>query len=183
MAALVAVALAQATDRTPLLAAILADRYGRLPVLLGAVAALALGHGVAAAGGALVAPMLTPNARQLLLALALIFAGVSAPFPGRSPDRLAGWRLGALATSFLGLVIMAFGDSAQFITAAAAARSPVPPLAAVGATLGSLAVVVPAAMLGEAGWQRLPLRRLRLAIAGLLLVTGTILALGALSLV
>ena len=93
MAAVVAAALAQIGDRPAWLAAILADRY-RAPVLVTAMAALALlGAGlVAALAGALLAPRLTPEARQLFLALALLFQGAGAAFPVKAPT---GWSDGA----------------------------------------------------------------------------------------
>ncbi|MGI4949256.1 MAG: hypothetical protein ACRYHC_11310, partial [Janthinobacterium lividum] len=73
-----------------------------------------------------------------------------------------------------------------FLAAAFAARSAGvasgPWLAAVGATLGSLAVVAPAALLGEAGWRRLPLGAMRWGSGGVLLLAGIMLGLSALRL-
>ena len=184
MAALVAAAAAQVGDRTAWLVAILSDRWHK-PGLVIAMAALGLlvASGIAAAGGALLAPMIAPNAKLLLLALALLLQGAGGFLPAKMPDRLEGWRIGAAATNFLGILILAFGDGVQFIVAALAARSPVPALAAIGATLGSLAVIAPAAMLGEAAWLRLPLRGIRMAIAAVFLLIGAVLALSALGLV
>ena len=136
-----------------------------------------------AVAGALLAPMLAPNAKQLMLALAILLQGGGALFPVKAPERLETWRIGALATSILGLFILAFGDGVQFIVVTLAARSPVPALAAVGATIGSLAVVGPAALMGEAAWTRLPLRGLRIAIGVVFLMAGAILGLGAVALI
>ncbi len=183
MAALVAAAGAQIGDRTAWLAAILSDRWRR-PWLVIACAALALAvaGGLAAAAGALLAPLIAPEAKLLLLALALLLQGGGGLLTARMPDRLEGWRIGAAATSVLGILILAFGDGVQFIVAALAARSPVPAFAAVGATLGSLAVIAPAAILGEAAWLRLPLRRLRIAIGAVFVAVGAALGLSALGL-
>jgi putative Ca2+/H+ antiporter (TMEM165/GDT1 family) len=180
MAALVAAALAQVGDRTAWLAAILSDRY-RKPrlVILAAALALLLAGSLAVAGGITVAPLLTPNARQLMLALALILQGGGALLPVKAPDPLRGWRTGAIATTMLGLFILAFGDGIQLIVAALALRSAVPMLAAVGATIGSLVVIVPAAMMGEATWRRGPLARLRTGIGLIFVVLGVILGLSA----
>ena len=184
MAALVAAALAGIGDRPPWLAAILADRYRAPGLVLAAVAlALAAAGGMAATAGALLARQLTPEARRLLLALALILQGAGAAWRVKPPDRLVGWRLGALGTSFAGLFILCFGDGLQFVVAALAARSPVPALAAVGATLGGLAAVAPAALLGERAWLRLPLVTARRVIGALFLLAGVVLALGALRLI
>ena len=184
MAALVAAALAQIGDRPAWLAAILSDRY-RAPGRVIAAAALALLAAglLAALAGSLLAPRLTPEAKQLFLALALLFQSAGAVFPVRPPERLAGWRLGALPTSLLGLFILAFGDGVQFIVLALAARATLPWLAAIGATLGSLAVIGPAALLGEAQWAALPLATLRRIIGALFVVAALGLGLSALRLI
>lgn len=184
MAALLLGALTQAGDRTPWLAAILADRFRSPAVVLAAAAvALAINNAVGVAGGVLVAGLLTPEAKLLLLALALVLAGVTTGLRGKSPDRLDGWRLGAFGTSALGLVILAFGDRMQFVSAALAARSPVPWLAAVGATLGALAVCAPAIMLGERRWAALPWLPVRALCGAVLALAGMVLGLSALGLI
>ncbi|UVO51408.1 TMEM165/GDT1 family protein [Sphingomonas sp. SUN019] len=173
MAALVLGALCQIGDKTPWLAAILADRFRSPALVIAAMTmALAANYALGVVGGILVAPLLTPEAKQLLLALALLFAGLGAPFRNKAPDRLENWRIGAVATSILGLAIMALGDRMQFVTAALAARSPMPWLAAIGATIGALAVATPAILLGEAKWQALPLRPVRIAAAAILTIAG-----------
>jgi putative Ca2+/H+ antiporter (TMEM165/GDT1 family) len=152
--------------------------------VIAAAAVALLGAGLlAAAAGALLAPRLTPEARQLFLALALLFQGGGALFPVKPPDRLAGWRLGAALTSLIGLFILAFGDGVQFIVLALAARAQLPWLAAIGAMLGSLAVIAPAAILGEAGWTGLPLVTLRRIIGVLFVLAAIGLGLSALRLI
>ncbi len=184
MAALVAATLAQVGDRTAWLAAILSDRLRR-PGLVIAMAALAIlaASSLAAALGTVIGPKLATNAQQLMLALALLLQGGGAFFPIKAPERLDRWKIGPVATAFLGLFILAFGDGIQFIALALAARSPVPALAAIGVTLGSLVVIVPAAVMGEKAWCKLPIKPLRIAIGVLFVITGIILALGALRLV
>lgn len=184
MAALVAAALAQIGDRPAWLAAVLADRY-RAPgiVIVAGALALAGASAMAAVGGALVAPRLTPEARQLLLALALLLQGIDAVVRAKPPERLDGWRLGAFGTALIGLFILFFGDGVQFVVAALAARSPVPALAAIGATLGGIAVLAPAAMLGERAWLRQPLVRARRVIGALFVLAALPIGLGALRLI
>ena len=171
MAALVAAALAQVGDRPAWLAAILADRY-RAPGLVVAMAAIALAvaAGLAGAAGGLIAPQLTPEAKQLFLALALVLQGGGALFPAKAPDRLERWRLGAAATSLLGLFILAFGDGVQFIVLTLSARAELVWLAPLGATLGSLAVIAPMSLLGEAGWRVHPRQSLRMGVCSLFLI-------------
>ena len=184
MAAFVAAALAQVGDRTAWLAAILSDRYAKpgLVILMAAIALLAA-SGLAATLGAVIGPKLAPNAQQLMLALALLLQGGGSFFPAKAPERLTGWKIGALATTALGLFILAFGDGVQFIVLTLAARTPVPALAAIGATIGSLVVIVPAALMGETAWLKLPLRPVRIAIGIVFVIVGLVLALGALRLV
>jgi putative Ca2+/H+ antiporter (TMEM165/GDT1 family) len=183
MAALVVALLAQGADRFAWLVAVLADRWGAALVMAMAALALVLASGIAAAGGALIAPQLTPAADQLFVALALVFAGGGAFLPVKAPDRLAGWRVGAVLTSMVGLFILAFGDAVMFVVLTLAARTSVPWLAAAGATIGSLAAVAPAAVLGEAGWRSLPLTGVRRAGGAVLLLAGVASGLGALGLV
>lgn len=184
MAALVLGAICQAGDRTPWLAAILADRFRSPALVIGAAAfALALNYALGVAAGTYLAPMLSPEAKLLLLAIALIAAGVGAPLRSTAPDRLAGWRIGAVATSVLGLVIIAFADRMQFVVAALATRSPLPWLGAVGATLGALAITVPAVLAGEARWTALPQRVLRTSTSLILIVTGIVIGLDGLALI
>lgn len=176
MAALVAGLALGVGDRTSWLAAILADR-GRSPLAILAAAALAfgLGNAVAAQAG-LMMPLMTPNAASLLLAIALAFAGVSALWSARRPESFAGW------PPFLGLFVLGFGEGMQFVTFALANGAAVPAFAAIGATLGTLIALAPAAMLGEAAWRRLPLRPVRIATGAILLLTAAVLASGALRL-
>ena len=184
MAAIVAAALGQLGDKTAWLVALLSDRY-RAPgrIIAAATIAILLASGLAATGGALIAPRITPEAKQLFFAMALLLQGGGAFFPIKAPERLSGWRLGAVLTTMLGLFILAFGDGVQFIVVTIAARTTVPALAAAGATIGSLAVVIPAAILGEAAWVRLPWRPIRAAVGTLFLLAGAITGLGALRLI
>lgn len=184
MAALVAAMLAQATDRTPWLAAILATRFARPgAVILGTAIALAGGNALAAASGLLVAPHMSPNARDLFLAFSLLFAGFACLIPIKPPGALDRWKIGAFATSLCGIFILALGDRSQFIVMAITARSPSPVLSAVGATIGGMAVAIPAILAGENARGKVPLTALRFAVAGLFVCVGVVLALGAIRLI
>ena len=177
MAALMVAVLVQAGDRTPWLAAILADRYRPATVLAGGTIALAVVYAAGAAAGMAIAPLFSPAVKQMFLGLALMLAAIGLPFAPKPPDRLTGWRIGGFATASLGLAILAFGDATQFVVVALAARSPVPWLAAVGATLGALVAVAPAALLGEAGWRALPWRPARSGATAMLGIAGVVLGL------
>lgn len=184
MAAFVAALVIEAGDRTPWLAAILGDRFDkRGTVIVATVIALTIGNGIAGYGGGIVAAHLTPNARALLLALALLSAGAGAFGRLKPPDRLANWRIGAFGTSLLGMAILAFGDRTQFATLAFAARSDAPALAAIGATLGAGSVNVASVMAGERVRARLPMRAIRIGTGALLCTVGLLSGLSALRLI
>lgn len=179
--AFVAALLAGIGDRPAWLAAILADRYGRpLSVVFAFAIAHAAVSAIAAAGAVAVAPVMTPNAKALLLALALIFAAAGAVWKIKAPDRLERWRMGAFATTLLGGFILVFGDRTAFLTFGIAARSPTPFMAAAGAATGSIVVAFVAVACGEATWLRLPLRRISAAAGGILFIVGALMALSAL---
>ncbi len=185
MAALVAALLTQASDRTPWLTAVLSTRFAKPgAIILGAAIALTAGNGIAAALGAYLAPRIPLAGRDLMLALTLVSAGGSALFPIKLKDRLGGWKIGAFLTSLLGVATMAAGDRAQFITFALGARSPdAAILAAIGATIGALAVNIPAILLGEAWYKALPMTPIRVTIGILFLSVGSIVGLGAIGLI
>ncbi|MGR6330500.1 TMEM165/GDT1 family protein [Sphingomonas sp. XXL09] len=184
MAALLAAALGQIGDRPAWLTAILADRFARpVTVILAAAIALAAATTIAAVAGAWIAPHLTPEARQLFVALALVLQGGGMLVAAKPPERLAGWRIGAFATSLLGLFILAFGDGVQFVVLALAARAGQAGFAAAGATIGGLVPLAVAAVLGEAGWTALPQPTLRRAAGTVFLLVGLWLGLGALRLI
>jgi putative Ca2+/H+ antiporter (TMEM165/GDT1 family) len=174
--------LAQLGDRPALLTAVLADRFGRrLTVALAAGLAHGVGSALAASLGAMIAPMLTPEAQSLLLAVALLAGGITGFWRPAPPSRLDRWRFGAFGTPLLGVFVLALGEQTQFF-AFSLAVSGLPWFAAAGATLGALAVAVAAAMLGEGGWERLPLRALRYGAATTFLLAGIVIGLGALRL-
>lgn len=182
--AFIAALLIQAGDRSPWLVAILADRYGRpFTVAFAALLAHAGGNAVAATGALLIAPLLTPNAKQLLLALALIFAAMGALWRLKPPDRLERWRLGAVLTPLLGVFILALGDTTQFFTLALGVRGPTPWFAFGGALAGILVVHLAAALMGEQSWSRLPIRGFRTGVGVLALLAGAVVGAGALRLI
>ena len=184
MAALVAALLTQASDRTPWTAAMLGDRFaGNKSAVIAATAlAFALGNALAAVGGVLIAPMLSPNAQRLLLAVALVSGGITAFWPPK-PPKPRDWRGGAFLSSLIAVGLLGFGDRMQFITAALAARSETPAFAALGAMLGGLAVTIPAIALGERKLRGLPTMAIRLSAAAVLTAFGVVQGLAALRLI
>ena len=168
-------------DRSQLLAAMLAAGT-RKPgqVLAGLILAALAGNVVAAFAGIWIAHTITIRAMTLLTALALLFAGGFGLIPRRQKPESAA-RLPMLATFILCLAAE-MGDRTQFLTFALAGRFDSAPLAAAGATAGMIAACVPAVMLGERLQSTVPVRGIRWAVAGLMLVVGFIVAMQALQL-
>lgn len=182
--AFIAALLAQAGDRSAWLTAILADRYRRpFTVAIAAWVAQMIGNGIAIGGAAWIAPMLTPEARNLLLALALGFAAMGALWPVKPPERLERWRLGAVGTPLTGVFILSLGDATQFLTMAFGVRGPAPGFALAGAGAAIAVVSVAAALAGEAGWRRMPIRGIRIGFGLLAAGAAAVIGAGALRLI
>ena len=177
--AFIAALLTQIGDRPALLAAILADRYGRpLTIVFAAALAHAALNSLAAIGSIAIAPTLTPNAQAMFLAVALFVGGFGALLRVKTPDRLESWGTGSLVTGFLGTFTLALGAQTQFFTLAFAVRGQ-PWYAMAGATAGAVVVTFVAAVLGELSWARIPFRGLRALIGVLFLVAAAVIGLGA----
>ncbi len=184
MAAMVAALLAQASDRQPWLAARLAQQFNNsTAIILATALALAISNALGAVAGMLMAPILTPNARALLLCFALVSAGTSCFGHAKPLPQAGGATLGAFLTGLITLLAASLGDRTQFLTAAIAARSELPVFAAFGATIGAL-VVHAAAILSDADApRRLPMRAIRIVIGLALVLAGIIAGLSALRLI
>jgi Ca2+/H+ antiporter, TMEM165/GDT1 family len=182
-AALVAALIAHAGDRTPAFAARLGDRFaGAAAALIGLALALIAANLIAAAGAALVAPRLTPEAKTLMLGVALLASGAGGL--GRLKPLGADMaRLGSFGAGLVPGIILMTADRAPFLVFAIGARSPLPWAAAVGGIVGGLAVALPAFYMGETALRPVPLRAIRLTGAAIFLIIGAVLALSALGLI
>lgn len=179
MAALVAALFTQASDRAPWQAAAIARAFGRPgSVALASVAVLVIASALGAAAGMLMAPMLTPNARTLLLGFALLSAGVSALLPVKPAAAPTGRTIGAFGTAFVVLLAAAMGDRLQFLTAAIAARSDAPVFAVIGAVIGG-AVIHVAVIMAALDPPPRALAAARRIIGAVMLMIGAGLALAA----
>lgn len=181
MTALVVALLAQGAGRVAALAAQATDRTGRPgAVMLGIVGAQLIVAGLAVQLGVTLAPSLTPETRTLLLGLAIGLAG--AGLMGRLSSRASPFgppRLGAFGTAMLGGGAIMLADSPAFVIAMAAARSPLPWAALPGALIGTAGAVLPAILLGEREWRRLPLRPIRIGGGAVMMLAGLVIALSA----
>ena len=180
LTSLVACFLAEWGDKTQLIVALLAARYGRsATILAGLLLAAIASSAVAAVAGALIAETITIRALSLLVALSLLFAGV-AGLIRRRPPSIGSGRAPLIVTAFILCLAAEFGDRSQFFTFALAARFDSAALAAAGSTAGILAACIPAALLGDRLATAVPVRAIRYSAAGLFLVIGFIVAVKAL---
>jgi putative Ca2+/H+ antiporter (TMEM165/GDT1 family) len=176
--------LAEWGDKTQLLVVALAARHGRPGPLLAGVALAALINSlIAATGGIFVHGYITLRAISLLVALALIFAGVAGAMRRKTPAMAETLPGGAFLAGAFGFFLVEFGDKTQFVTFALAAQYDSLLLTAAGATAGVIAASAPAALLGTELARRVPVRAIRLGAAGLFLIVGLIVAVNALRLV
>lgn len=181
MAALVAALLIRATDPTAGYVARAADRSGKAgAVLAGAFAAILVTQAIAAVVGFLIGPHLTPNPRQLFVALALLVAASGAVWPGKALD--PGDMRHPLAGSAVRLIAAGWSGRTEFVTLALAANGTAA-LAGVGGFIGSAVVLAFAAPGGDMVWRTLPHRAIGITAGALLAVTGFWLAFSALRLI
>ena len=179
--AFVAAFLAGWSDKTQLVAAMLAETTKRpWLVFAGLFLALAASNSVAAIAGLYIAQTINVRAATLLVALALLFAGASGLVRRRQP-KPATLRL-PLLTAFILCLASELGDRTQFLTFALAGRFDSAPFAAAGATAGAVAACLPAIVLGGQFGKSVPLRAIRYIGAALFLLAGFIAAVQALRL-
>lgn len=95
-------------------------------------------------GGYFLATMLTPEARNLFLALTLASAGISLLLPHKTPNRLralpfGSLPFGSLLAGFAGLFLLGLGGGTVFLIAGIATATAYPALAAIG---GAAAIIL-----------------------------------------
>ncbi|WP_326522789.1 hypothetical protein [Sphingomonas sp.] len=175
--AFVAALAAGIGDRPARLAARLGDSAGAGRTVSGMAIGHATGIAISVAGAMWMAPMLTPNARALMLAVALVFAGAGALWGSRAPAPPRGSPvIAAAAGSFVA------GDRTAFLAFGLALNAAVPLLAGAGALAGALVLAGVAATLGNREWERLPLTLVGRIAGGVMLPIGLIVGAGALRL-
>ena len=180
----VAAMLGEWGDKTQLLVIALAARYRRpFPILAGVLVAALANSLIAAFGGILVNSMIVPRAASLLVALALVFAGIAGLIRPRPYESDGTSRAGPFLVAAAAFFVLEFGDKTQFLTFALAARFDAFGLAAAGATAGILVSSLPAALLGDALARAVPLKGLRIGLGALFLAIGLFVAVNALRLV
>jgi putative Ca2+/H+ antiporter (TMEM165/GDT1 family) len=184
LASFVAAALAEWGDKTQLLVVALAVRYRRPgPILAGVFVAALANALIASFGGVLVHDMITLRAISLLVALALVFAGVAGLIRSRPYESKGTSRAGPFLVTAASFFVLEFGDKTQFLTFAISAQFDAFALAAAGATAGVMVASVPAAVMGGGLAKAVPLKGLRIGLGALFLAIGSFVAVSALRLV
>jgi len=182
--ALIGCALAQAGRRGQMVALLLHLRFSaRAPLVAGLVLAVLANVALSVVGGRLIGPVMPGNARMLLLAIALLGAGVSLLVRVKAPaaDSVNN-RYGAFPCAFATLWAAGFGDSAQLLVMALATMPYAGMTAAIGGFIGTVLGLVGPLLIGPAFFQRVPLRLIARCAAGLFLLSGAWLAVAALGL-
>jgi putative Ca2+/H+ antiporter (TMEM165/GDT1 family) len=173
-------ALAEFGDRPQILCAALAIRYGRVsPIIWGLGLATLCNCMISAIAGSAVNQWISEDPLQLFYALSLVLAGIGMVAWRRPTELLDDWTLGPFWSSFVGLLILLFGDKGQFILAATAARTDMAILAAAGGWIGVMIACVPAILLRRRLAEVIPIRAVRLVGGAAFLLIGSILALSA----
>jgi putative Ca2+/H+ antiporter (TMEM165/GDT1 family) len=168
-------------DKTQAVAAMLAGRYRSAAVLPALLIAAALNSLASAFAGTLLRREVTLHAAALLLAIALLFAGV-AGLIGEAPKEPKR-RGGAFLTSLAALAGAGWGDKTQYLVAALAAYYDSFLPVAAAAFCGTVAVALPAAAGGETFVRAAPLKPLRILFGALLILAGLAVLVNALRLV
>jgi len=180
--AFVAASLGEWGDRTQLIVAMLAARSGRPGrVLIGLFLAAVVSSLAAAYAGILIGSTITIRAMTLMVALALLFAGVSGLIRRKEPSA-GSTGVPLILSAFVLCLAAEIGDRTQFMTFALAGRFNSPTLAAAGATAGIFATALPAALLGDRLKTVVPIRAIRIGGAALFLIAGFFTAINALQL-
>jgi putative Ca2+/H+ antiporter (TMEM165/GDT1 family) len=180
--AFIAVLLAETGDRTQYqthrLGLTFADHR---PVYAALLLVVILNLGIGAVGGALIAGLMTFEARTLFAGLTLALAGLPMLFRLRPAKPITPKR--PFITSLVWLFPAQIAGASPFLVAGLSARSATPVLAFVGGLLAILVAVTPPLLLRGAWPGAFPLALLRRIAAILLTGAGLWLALGALRLI
>ncbi len=181
---MIAVFLAETGGRTQLLSAALAQRFDdEKTVFVALVAATLINSMLAAGAGSILDSWISEDALLLFTALAYIFAGAGMLMWQRKIDLLEKWKLSPLWTSFLGLLILQFGDKGQFLIMVNSANWDAWGLVCAGGIAGVLAASGPAIVLREKLAARLPLKSIRMTAGAAMLLVGLYMALMAFRLI
>lgn len=169
------VALAEVGDKTQLLSFVLAARLRKpVAIILGIFVATLANHALAGSIGVWLASVVASQALPWATGLLFIGFGLWALHPDSLDDDPKLHRAGAFVTTTIAFFIAEMGDKTQLATVALGARFDLLAAVVIGTTLGMLVANVPAVLVGEALAQKLPMKAIRLAAAGVFIATGLV---------
>lgn len=184
LASFVAVGLAEWGDKTQLLVLALVLRHGRAgPILAGVALGALLSGGLAALAGIVLNGFITLRAISLLLAVALLLAGVGGLIRPQQPELARPGTVSPFLVAAAGVFIAEIGDKSQFLTGAIAAQFDSFYMAGFGAAAGTVVACLPVVLLGDRFAALVPARAIRTVIACLFLLVGVVVAVNALRLI
>jgi putative Ca2+/H+ antiporter (TMEM165/GDT1 family) len=169
------VALAEIGDKTQLLSFVLAARL-RKPgaIISGIFVATLLNHALAGSVGVWLATLVSPQMLPWATGLLFVGFGLWTLHPDSLDDDPKLHRAGAFVTATLAFFIAEMGDKTQLATVALGARFDMLAAVVLGTTLGMLVANIPAVLVGEALAQKLPMKAIRYAAAGVFIATGLV---------
>ncbi len=174
------VALAEIGDKTQLLAFILAAKYRKpAPIILGILVATLANHAGAAALGAWLPALMSPEILRWLLGLSFIGMALWTLVPDKlDKDDATYARTGVFVTTLIAFFLAEMGDKTQVATVALAAQYHAFFAVLAGTTLGMMLANVPAVLLGKRIAHHMPVRLVRTIAAAIFAMLGIATLLG-----
>ena len=169
------VALAEIGDKTQLLAFILAARFKKpLPIIAGILCATLVNHGLAAALGAWITSVVSPQIMRWVLGLSFIAMAVWTLIPDEIEDEetKVARHIGVFGATLVTFFLAEMGDKTQIATVALAAHYGAPLMVVAGTTTGMLLADVPAVLVGNRFATRIPLKLVHSIAAGIFALIG-----------
>ncbi len=167
------VALAEIGDKTQLLSFVLAARLRKpAAIVAGIFVATIANHALAGSAGVWLAKQISPQVLPWATGLLFVGFGLWALHPDALDDDPKLHRAGAFVTAVIAFFLAEMGDKTQLATVALGARFEALAAVVLGTTLGMLAANIPAVLVGEALAQKLPMKAIRFAAAGIFIATG-----------
>ena len=175
------VALAEIGDKTQLLAFLLAAKFRKpLPIVLAILVATIANHAFAAAIGAWVTSVLSPEVLRWVLGISFLAMAAWTLIPDKFEEgdaKLA--KYGVFLTTLIAFFLAEMGDKTQIATVALAAQYNTFFAVVTGTTFGMMLANVPAVYLGDRIADRLPTRLVHRIAALIFAILGVATLLGA----
>ena len=175
------VALAEIGDKTQLLAFLLAAKFRKpLPIVLAILVATIANHAFAAAIGAWITSMLSPEVLRWVLGISFLIMAAWTLIPDKFEEgdaKLA--KYGVFLTTLIAFFLAEMGDKTQIATVALAAQYNTFFAVVAGTTFGMMLANVPAVYFGDRIADHLPTRLVHRIAALIFAILGVATLLGA----